>query len=124
MEDAARITALGVALLAVIAVIDLATGSLVDDKRMDAGLLLACGLGLSGALGARRVARRFREGPLPPGMSVGQWLWFAASSAMTVAVTGVVGYLIGGWWIATGIPAAVLATISVVVLVTRRRASA
>jgi hypothetical protein len=123
LEYAARTTALTVPLFALLAVIDLATSSLVDDKRMDAGLLIACGLSLSAALGLRGVARRLRRGPLPPA-SVGRWLWIAASWAVTLVAMVLVGYVFGGWWIAIGLPAALLATTGVVVLVARRRASA
>jgi hypothetical protein len=124
LEYAARYMALGVVFFALLVVIDFATAYLVDDRRIDAGLLIACGLGLSAALGLRGVARRLRQGPLRPGMSVGRWVWFAASSAMTLAVMVVLGYLVGGRWVAIGLPAAVLATTGVVLLVARRRASA
>jgi peptidoglycan/LPS O-acetylase OafA/YrhL len=121
LEASARLTALAVVLLAALAVIDLATGSLVDEPRMDVGLLIACGLGLWGALGLLRIARRLRQGPMPPGMSAGQWVWFVGSSAVGLAVMIVVGYLFGGWWVAFGFPAAVLVTTAVVVLAARRR---
>src|SRR5438309_400236 len=50
--------------IGVIALVDLATGSLLDGRRLDIGLLAAAALGLSGTVSLRRIARRIRSGEL------------------------------------------------------------
>jgi hypothetical protein len=65
-DKAARVSAFGVIFCATIAVIDLATGSLTNDRRLDAALLAIAVLSLSGVFQLRRLAKTFRSDDFPP----------------------------------------------------------
>jgi hypothetical protein len=80
------------------AVLDLLTGAVVDDRRFDILVLSASGLALWGLLSMRRIARRVLSDELPIRPTP---LWWAREAIASVALIGVLaglGYLLGGRW--------------------------
>src|SRR5437764_2011728 len=104
-----RHAVLGVIPLAVIAAIDLITGSLTADRRIDYALLAATAMGLWSALAQRRLARRFRSGAFPQRPTPLLVVKAVASVVVSLAVSVGMGYLIGGWAFAVELPAAATA---------------
>jgi len=96
---------LGVVPLALIAVVDLATGALTGDRRVDIGLLAAAALAGTSVISQRRLARRLRANDFPRRATTAQWVRAAASILVGLAFSAGVGYLIGGWIVAILLPA-------------------
>jgi hypothetical protein len=120
-ERYARLSAVGVLPIAVIAVVDLVTGSLTANRRIDVALLAAAAMGLLSAMSTRRLARRFRLNDVPQRPSRSLWLRSLASLALSIAFTGGVGYLLGGWGAAIALAAVTFALIGGATLVGLRR---
>jgi hypothetical protein len=120
LDRYARYAAIGVMPIVVIALADLTTGSLGIGPLLDIGLLLSAAV-VPAML--HRLARRVRSGEMPS-------RWRAvASSVVSLAVSGVVGYLIGGTVLAIAAPLASILLIGVAAVLglglrRRRRMSA
>ena len=97
LEKYGRRAILALVPLAVVAVVDFATGSLGGDRRGDVALLIVVALGLWAAYNTRRLARRFRSGALPERAKPAAWTRAAASVLVSLAFCVGVGYLLGGW---------------------------
>jgi hypothetical protein len=97
LDKAARHIVIGVIPLAVIAVVDLASGSLMDDKRLDLVVLAGMATGLWGAFSTRKMARRIRSGEPAERPSTARLVAAIASTFLSLAFPAVVGYLVGGW---------------------------
>jgi hypothetical protein len=109
--------------IALIAVVDLSTGSLIDDRRIDIALLAATAMGLWGAYSLGRIAGRFRAGNVGWRNTRRQWVLQLASVAVLLGLCAGMGYLIGGWVPAVLLPAVtiVLTAGSAAVGIRRRR---
>jgi hypothetical protein len=92
-----RHAVLGVIPIALIAIIDLFTGSLTADRRIDYALLAAAPMGLWSAFWQRRFARRFRSGAFPERATPMLVVKAVASMGVSIAASVGMGYLIGGW---------------------------
>jgi hypothetical protein len=119
----ARLSAIGVLPIGLIAAIDLVTGSLIANRRMDIALLAAAGMGFCSAISTRRLARRFRRNDFPQRPTPSAWLRSLASLGLSIALTGGIGYLLGGWLVSVVLTAVtfVLVASSVAVGLRRRR---
>ncbi len=93
----ARYTVLAVIPIALIAVVDLATGSMTGDRRIDIASLAAATMGLWSAFSLRRLAQQFRGGNLLQRATPALWARTVLSIAVSPGFTAGVGYLIGGW---------------------------
>jgi peptidoglycan/LPS O-acetylase OafA/YrhL len=116
-----RHAVLGVIPLALIAVIDLLTGSLTADRRIDYALLAAAAMGLWSAFAQRRLARRFRSGTFPQRATPMLVVKAVASVLLALALGVGMGYLIGGWVLAVVLPAAATVLIAFAVFWGRRQ---
>ena len=96
MDKAARLAAICVIPLALIAAVDLASGSLLDDKRIDLVLLAATAMALWGLFSIGGVTRRIRSGEPAERLSTAGWIAVVASCFLTLAFTAGVGFLLGG----------------------------
>jgi drug/metabolite transporter (DMT)-like permease len=114
---------LGAVPLALIAVVDLATGDLTGDRRVDVALLAATAMVGYSTLSLRRLARRFREPEKPQRATAWMWIRGSVSLVAVFAATAGLGYLIGGTVAAIVLPSAslVLMLISVGIGLRRRR---
>jgi hypothetical protein len=111
---------LGIFLVAV-AVADLFTGSLIDNKRIDVALLALAAMIVSGVFSRRRLAARFRRGEMRGPATPRTYIRFGLKEAMSLVFVGAVGYLLGGWIVAIILPALALATGAVAVGIGLRR---
>jgi hypothetical protein len=117
----ARHAVLGAIPIALIAVFDLATGSLTGDSRIDIALLGAAAMSFWSAFSLSRLGRRFRRGALPQRTG---WMFWARSVAPIAASLGFsagLGYLIGGWTLAVVLPSVTTALMGVAVGLGLRR---
>jgi hypothetical protein len=89
---------LPVALLptAVIGLVDLATGFLLDDRLLDIGLLAAAVAGLWQAVRFRRFARGLRSDELPRRSAPVRWGRNVTGIVALLAVNAGIGYLVAG----------------------------
>jgi len=117
----ARHSAVALLPIAVIALVDLATSSLLDDWRLDIGLLAAAALGLSGTVSLRRLARRLRSGEVPHRSTPALWVRAVTSTVASLDVSGGVGYLVGGTVLAIALPLATILLVGVSVGLGLRR---
>jgi hypothetical protein len=120
-DKSARLAAIGLTPTLLVAVVDLATGALIDDRRLDLVLLASAGLGLSGAVSLRGFARRVRNDALPRESSPGLWARTAISILASVGVSSAIGYLVGGTVLAVAVPLALLLLSGVPVAIGLRR---
>lgn len=121
LEKMVRHTPVLLAPFALVAVVDLVTGSVTGDSRIDVALLVAAALGLWGAYSTRQLARRLRSGNLPERATPTAWIRAAASMLVSLAVCAGVGYLLGGWTGAVLLSAVTIALIGVALGVGIRR---
>jgi hypothetical protein len=91
------LTLAGAIPLAASAVVDLITGALIDDRRIDIALLVAVGLGIWGSLSFYALANRMKRSELPERMSPLTLAWLVFSLIVIALATAGVGYLIAGW---------------------------
>jgi hypothetical protein len=108
-----RHAVLGVIPIALIAIVDLFTGSLTADRRIDYALLAAAAMGLWSAYSQRRLARRFRSGAFPQRATPMLVVKAVASTLLSLAVSAGMGYLIGGWVFAVVLPVAAIVLIAI-----------
>jgi uncharacterized membrane protein len=121
-DKGARIAAFGVISFAAIAVIDFATGSLTNDRRIDTGFLAMAALSLSGVFQLRGLARTFRSDDFPPKATPTRWLAVVVSMVITLGFSGGIGYLVDGWALAIALPSiTVVLTVFSIGLGLRRR---
>lgn len=121
LEKAGRHTVFIVIPLAVIAAVDLATGSLTGERRIDLVLLAAAAMSLWANVSIRRTARRIRSGESFERPGAARWISLVASSSVTLAFAVGVGYLIGGWVGAVVLPAFVIVVTAGSVAIGMRR---
>ena len=107
--------------IALIAIVDLSTGSLLDDRRMDVALLALTAMAFWGAHSLRRIAERLRSGDLARRPTRRQWALDLASIATLLAVCAGVGYLVGGWVAAVALPTATIVLTAAAAAVGLRR---
>lgn len=119
----ARHVLLAIIPIALIAAVDLPTGWLIDDRRIDIALLAAVAMALWGAYSLRRLGSRLRTGEFARRPTRRSWVLSLTSMAATLALTAVIGYLIGGWVAAVVLPSAtiVLMAVSAAIGIRRRR---
>lgn len=119
----ARHVLLAIIPIALIAAVDLPTGWLIDDRRIDIALLAAVAMALWGAYSLRRLGSRLRAGEPARRPTRRSWVLSLTSMAATLALTAVIGYLIGGWVAAVVLPSAtiVLMAVSAAIGIRRRR---
>jgi hypothetical protein len=103
--------------LALIALVDLPTGWLLDDRRMDSALLVFTAASLWCAHSWRRFAGRVRAGGVALRPTRRKWVLEFASVAALLAMGATMGYLIGGWAPAVAFPATTIVLTAAVVAV-------
>ncbi len=121
LDKSARHMVIVVLFLAAIAAVDLATGSLLADKRLDLVLLGGTALGLWGAYSIRGTARRIRAGEPSERPSAARWAALVASYAASLAFAAAVGYLIGGWVVAVVLVSVVIVLTAFTFVIGTRR---
>jgi uncharacterized membrane protein len=121
LEKMVRHTPVLLAPLALVAVVDLVTGSVTGDSRIDVVLLLAAAAGLWSAYSTRRLAGRFRRDDFPQRATPLVWARAVISLAASFGFCAGVGYLIGGWVAAVVLPTAMTILIAVSFASGRRR---
>jgi hypothetical protein len=123
LERDARYLMLALIPIALIAIVDLSTGSLLDDRRIDIALLAGTAMAVWGAHSHRRMAERLRSGGFAERPTRRQWVLQLASVAVLLGLCAGMGYLIGGWVPAVLLPAAtiILTAGSAAVGIRRRR---
>ena len=92
--------------IVVMALADLATAFLIDDRWLDIGLLLAAALGLLGAVWLRRLVRGLRSGELPRASSPVRWGRNVIGIGAVLGVSAGIGYLFGGPLVGIALPLA------------------
>ncbi len=120
-ERHSRHTLFAIVPIGLIAVIDLATGSLTGDHNIDYGLLAITAMSLYSVFLLRRLAGRFRRNDFPQRATPMLWLKSIGSIVTSLAVSAGIGYLVGGWVLAVVIPMGAAVTITIAVVVGRRR---
>ena len=108
LDRSTRYLVLAIIPIALIAVVDLTTGWLIDERRMDIALLAAVAMVLWGAYSFRRLAGRLRAGDFGRRPTRRKWVIELVETAVLLAVCAAIGYLIGGWVPAVVLPAAVI----------------
>jgi hypothetical protein len=104
-----------------IATIDVLTGSLTANRRIDYALLAAAAMGLSSAFWQRRFARRFRSGAFAQRATAMLVVKAVASVLVSLAVSVGMGYLIVGWVFAVVLPASATVLIAFAFIWGRRQ---
>jgi cell division protein FtsL len=112
LERYARWSLLSVAPLALIGLVDLTTGWLVNDRRFDAALLALCVLAGLSVISQRRLARRLRAGELQDRATRLQWARAVLSTLLGLTFSAGVGYLIGGPFVAILLPAVTIVLVA------------
>jgi len=97
----------------VLALVDLFTGSVIDDRLVDSLLLAGCALAAWGFFEMRWVANRIRTNQVPRRLGVGRWVLIIAGSVLTLALAAGMGYATGGPWLAVALVAAVIALVAI-----------
>jgi hypothetical protein len=100
-----RLAALLFVPVAVIAIVDLATGSPIASRRMDAALLAITAMAFYSVLGTRQTSWRFARGEPPQRATRMFWAKWTGSIIGVFGFTAGVGYLVGGWIAAALLPA-------------------
>jgi hypothetical protein len=124
LEKLSRLAPLVVVLLipiAIVAVVDLVTGTPIEDRRLDIAMLVACAMGVQSIFVFRRLARRIREGNVSQLTGTRVVPRSVLSFAVSLAAVAGVGYLLGGWVVAITLPAVTIASGGVSVAVGYRR---
>ena len=103
IERHTRYLVVAMGLTVVIASVDLITGWLTADRRFDIAILVAGAMGVGGIASLRQLAQQMREG-LPPRPTKRSLMLSVSSVAAALVLTGVIGYLIGGWALAMILP--------------------
>lgn len=98
--------------LALIGLLDLATGWLVSDRRFDAALLALCVMAGLSVVSQRRLARRLRAGELQGRATRLQWARAVLSTLLGLTFSAGVGYLIGGTVVAILLPAVTIVLVA------------
>jgi hypothetical protein len=121
LDRSARQVVLAIIPIALIAVVDLSTGWLLDDRRMDIALLAITAMLIWSAYSFRRRAERLRSGDFGERPTRRKWLLELASLAALLAMCAGIGYLIGDWVPAIAFPAATIVLTAGAVAVGVRR---
>jgi hypothetical protein len=123
LDRSARHLLLAIIPTALIPAVDLPTGWLTGDRRIDIALLAAVAMALWRAYSLRRLARRLRSGEVARRPTRRRWVLSLASMAPPLALSAGIGYLIGGWVPALVVPSAtiVLMAGSAAIGIRRRR---
>ncbi len=107
--------------LGALAVVDLFTGFLIDDRQFDALLLAGCALALWGFLEMRWVANRIRTNQVQRPLGVGRWFLMITGTLLTLGFVAGMGYVIGGPWSAVALLGAVIAVTAIGIVRGRRQ---
>lgn len=108
--------------IALVGVIELVTGSLMDDRRFALAMLGCAALGAVGSFSTRRLASRLRRDERIVEASRGRIAGSVAAVAAALAVGAALGYLVGGWMLAVVIPTLTVMLVGTgIVLGVRRR---
>jgi uncharacterized membrane-anchored protein len=112
-----------VPVMAGIALLDLLTGWITDSWRWDVALLLGAASGLFALVAMHRLAANVRADRVPRRSSPRQVILAALGSLVSFGVTAVIGYLLGGFWLAVALVVieALLAGIGLTLGVRRRK---
>jgi hypothetical protein len=121
LEQSIRFVPVAVILGMVLVGVDLVTGAIFDDWRIDLLVLACCALGLWVFLSLRQIAGWVRTNQVPPRPGPGTWVSWTAGSALSVSITAGLGYLIGGLWLAVLLPAAEIVFIAILTARSVRR---
>lgn len=108
-------------ILGALAVVDLFTGSVMDDRQIDAVLLAGCALSLWGFFEMRWVANRIRTNQVQRPLGVGRWLLIVTGSLLTLVFVAAMGYVTGGPWLAVVLVGAVFAVTAIGIVRARRQ---
>ncbi len=120
-EKYARHSALGVIPIAVLAAVDLWTGWLTGEWRVDVALLAASGMAPWSAFSFRMLARRFRAGELAHKPAPARWVGYIVSLFGVLGVSAGIGYLVGGWIVGLLLPSLTVVLIAASAAVGIRR---
>ena len=120
LERFARLLAVALLPTAVIALVDLATGFLLDDRLLDIGLLAAAAAGLWEAVWLRRFARGLRSGDLPRRSAPVRWGRNVTGIVALLAVNAGIGYLLGGKVGGIALPLGTMLLVGVSAVIGRR----
>lgn len=121
MERYGRHIWLGIIPLALIAAVDLATGALTGDRRIDVALLAAAAMSVYSLVSQRRLARRLRDPDWPPRATPWMWVRGTASIAFSLAFCAGIGYLVGGVVAATLFVSGLVLLFLVIMVLARRK---
>jgi peptidoglycan/LPS O-acetylase OafA/YrhL len=127
LERRVRHFALLLVPVVVAALVDLASGQPIDDRRIDAALLVAAAAGAYSVFALHRAVGRIRAGRVGEQPTPMIWMKLAASALLGLALIAGFGYLLGGWIPAVVMPAFAAITTAASVgggLVLRRRRAA
>ena len=111
LERSNRVVIAGLIIWMAIVVVDVFTGWMFDNRRVDLALLAACVAVVATLMLLRRVGKKLRLDAAPRRPDTRTSVATIATLGLSVATTVLIGYLFGGWTLAI-----VLTTLEIVLM--------